>query len=460
MLNHNEKPRAKYLSYSVLDRGYGIDHNKNEAIKWLKDSANDGFVLAQLDLAHRLAIGDGIAENSKKATELFSKLRSSGYTVPQFYVEENKNNIKTLLSKQCSELWSQTEALSKHPYKDSHMPIDILLENKLIDLNSIDTKSQTVNATLKLHYYFRDVRYLYDDKYFDTDTCSIPAPVLWGSDPGQMPISWNPEITALDVRKKITQQAQLIHLRSKGEVAYESQITGDFKTNLNLKSFPFDHQMIPLKFGSLPYSLSTVRLIPFEDNQGEVAVRTESDKQEWQIIDESLTFSDEVRDDRLFSIATLNLKIKRNPSYYLYKVLLPLFLLFLVSTSQFWLRWDRLDARVSIGTTSLVAVIAYQFLIQGDLPKLPYMTLLDKVVFLTFFMVSLSIAELVVVFSLIRNKHTNLELKIFNFKSKLNLNPATLAEKIDTHSRYVFPLVWFFIAGIIAIGPIWQWVYI
>jgi hypothetical protein len=215
--------------------------------------------------------------------------------------------------------------------------------------------------------------------------------------------------------------------------------------------------MVPLKFGSLLYSLSEVRLIPFDNEQDKAKVMPKSDRQEWEVIDKRLTFSNEVRDDRLFSIATLNVKIKRNPYYYIYKVLVPLFLLFLISTSQFWLRWDRLDARVSIAMTSLVAVIAYQFLIQGDLPKLPYMTLLDKIVFLTYFMIFLSVAELVAVFSLIRNNQSIVELSIFKMKSKLNFNPILLAENIDTHSRYVFPFVWCAITGMISIGPIWEW---
>jgi TPR repeat protein len=458
-LNHNEKPRAKYLSYSMLDRGYGVDRNQKEAIEWLKESANDGYVLAQIDLAHRLATGDKIAQNEKKAKEIFSKLHNSGQAVPKFFGDEDKNNIELPLLKRCSKLWSQTELLSNRPGKDPHIPIDLSFKNSLVDLNWIDTKSQTVNATLKLNYYFKDVRYLFDEKYFDTDTCSVAAHVLWESEPGKIPISWSPEITALNASKSTTQQAQVIHLRSKGQVGYESQITGDFKTNLNLTDFPFDHQTVPLKFGSLPYSLSEVRLIPLDAEQEKVKAITGSDRQEWNIIDKTLTFSNEVRDDRLFSIATLNVKIKRNPYYYVYKVLLPLFLLFLVSTSQFWLRWDRLDARVSIATTSLVAVIAYQFLIQGDLPKLPYMTLLDKIVFLTFFMIALSVAELVVVFSLIRDKQTNLELTIFKMRSKFNVNPMLLAEKIDLYSRYMFPLLWSVIAGMLAIGPIWKWVY-
>jgi hypothetical protein len=37
--------------------------------------------------------------------------------------------------------------------------------------------------------------------------------------------------------------------------------------------------------------------------------------------------------------------------------------------------------------TALVAVIAYQFIIAGDLPKLPYLTTLDIIILTTFMMI-------------------------------------------------------------------------
>ena len=458
MLNYNQKPRVKYLNYVMLDRGFGVNRNQKEAMKWLKDSAEDGFFLAQLDLAHRLALGNGVPENTKKAKELFSIIRSSGHEVPMFFGVNNTDSSPEKLSKQCSELWSDNSSLARSPDQDSHIPIDLSLHAHLIDLNSIDTKNQTVNASLKLKYSFGDVRYLFNKAYFGTDICSAPAHVLWESLPGKEPISWSPKIGALNANNIINKQTDLIHLKSSGSVAYESEILGDFRTKLNLKNFPLDVQSVPLKFGSSTFSLSKVRLIPFENNKFNSALNRNEDRQEWRIVDQKLSFSNEIRDGRLFSIATFNIDIKRSPQYYIYKVILPLFILFLVATSQFWLRWDRLDARVSIATTSLVAVIAYQFLIQGDLPKLPYLTLLDKIVFLTFIMIALSIAELVLVFSLIRQKRPNFDLSRLSPHLSLQISPKVLAEKIDTHSRYAFPLFWLISSGILAFSPILSWI--
>jgi TPR repeat protein len=432
--------KSRYIYSELLARGYGVKANQDEAIRWMKKAAYHSkgrYVYAWLDLAHRLAIGNGVPQNSKKAIDYFKWVSKNGYEVPRFF--EHKKGKRSLKAKPCSKLWADNNNLSKIPQYNTFIPLDIQFSNTLTKLNSINTKNQTIKPTIKLKYKFKDVRYLFNSKHFNTDTCTIPADVIWKSELGKMPSSWSPQIIGLNSNIVINPFSSLVHIKSNGDIEYEAQLKGNFDVKLNLKNFPFDSQLINLKFGSLPYSLSQVRLIPYEDKQGKKSKKINSKGHGWHLLGEKLLFSKEVRDNRLFSIATLELKIKRQPNYYLFKIILPIFILFLVSTSQFWLRWDRLDARVSIASSSLVAVIAYQFLIQDDLPKLPYMTLLDLILGITFFMISIGIAELALVFSLIKNKHKK------------------LAERIDWHSRYAFPTFLIFIIIAFAIGPIWEW---
>jgi len=162
-------------------------------------------------------------------------------------------------------------------------------------------------------------------------------------------------------------------------------LSGDFRADLDLRSFPFDIQNVDVEFGSLSFPIAQVRLVADNDNEENKETSSGTD-QEWIILEKYIVDSAAKKDGELYSQASLKLKIKikRNPSYYITKVILPLLILFLVSTSQFWLRWDRLDARVSIVLTALVAVVAYQFIIEGNLPKLPYLTVLDQIILTTF----------------------------------------------------------------------------
>ena len=453
----DRQPAAQYRYYAFLDRGYGGDPDPDEAVKWLKKSSSNGYNVAKFDLAARLWMGRGVQQDEKEASRLFDELNSYGYPTPKFhnYSGEDKVTQKGVF-RSCGELWSQYPTMVQPPVKDSHIPVQLHFDIQLMDLKLVDTKDQTVTATARLNYKFDDTRYLYDPAAFNGTTCRVPANVLWESQPKTLPAAWEPGIIALNSSETRFLTSPIVTILPDGIFDYATEMEGRFDANLDLHNFPFDIQDITLKFGSRQNSFSMVELVNTPDNNANLIKDSSTTNHEWIRITERLQFSDEVRGSQKFSVANLDVKVKRNPNYYVLKIVVPLFLLFLVSTSQFWLKWDALASRVSIASTSLVAVIAYQFLIQGDLPKLPYMTALDKIIFLTFFLIVLGVAELVVVFTLTRTvERQRTRLAVFDIGG--TFRPKLLAEKIDFHSRYGYPLMWFALALIISFEPIWYW---
>ena len=454
----NMPGEAKYLYYSFLNNGYDGNSDLNEAINWLQKSVNEGYSLAKLTLAHRLWMGAGIAQDSKKAKTLFDQAALEDIQIPKFYdYATNKDKDKNKKKLSCEQLWSQNSKMSQPPARHWLIPIDVGFNANLIKLKSINTKDQTARAVIRVNYKFTDARYLFDPRYFGTFTCQVPAAVLWESQVGKMPLAWGPKIIALNGTGDSSSGLPSVSFHSKGFVEYRSEHIEDFEVGLDLRSFPFDVQNISLKFGSKNDNLSNVRLIEMEDTSSPIVSQVIDSDQEWVTIEENIEFIHEQRGQSLFSVAALDLKIKRNPNYYIFKIIIPLFLLFLVSTSQFWLKWDRLDARVSIAISSLVAVIAYQFLIQGDLPKLPYLTMLDKLILLTFMLIVLGIAELVLVFSLLNMDQKKLKVRFLRNLENLNFTPRALAEKIDRHSRYFFPVFWLISSGVLVSEGAWLW---
>jgi TPR repeat protein len=457
----DRQPAAQYRYYAFLDRGYGGDKDSIEAIKWLRKSANNGYKIAKFELAHRLWKGRGVQQDELEAAKLFNQLTSYGYPVPKFYEYNVSNqNEQQETSKSCAELWLQYPTMAQPPIKDSHIPVQLRFNMQLMDLKSVDTKDQSVTATARVNYKFDDTRYLYDPVSFNGTTCRVPAKVLWESQPKTLPASWDPGIIALNSPENRFLTSPIVTIRPDGMLEYNTELQGRFEANLDLHDFPFDIQHIALKFGSRQNSLSMIELVDAADDRSKSAQYNSATNQEWIKLSENVEFSYETRGSQNFSVAVLDAKLKRNPNYYILKIVIPLFLLFLVSTSQFWLKWDALASRVSIASTSLVAVIAYQFVIQGDLPKLPYMTALDKIIFLTFFLIVLGIAELVVVFTLTRMvERQRSRISVFSSVAGSTFRPKLLAEKIDFHSRYGYPLLWIVSASIIAFQPVWHWTY-
>ena len=56
-----------------------------------------------------------------------------------------------------------------------------------------------------------------------------------------------------------------------------------------------------------------------------------------------------------------------------------------ISWSVFWVRGSQLEAKVNVTIVCLLSLIAYNFIIDEDLPKLPYLTFLDSFILLSYF---------------------------------------------------------------------------
>ena len=119
----------------------------------------------------------------------------------------------------------------------------------------------------------------------------------------------------------------------------------------------------------------------------------------------------------------------RNVAYYIWKVILPLVLIVMMSWVVFWIDPATSNSQISVAVTSMLTLIAYRFAVDSQLPRLPYMTRLDL-----FFLVS----TLLVFFSLIEVLVTTI----------LDNNQQTeRAKKIDRYCRVIFPAM-FAIASI------------
>jgi len=80
----------------------------------------------------------------------------------------------------------------------------------------------------------------------------------------------------------------------------------------------------------------------------------------------------------------LIIEIKRNSAHYLFKIIIPVFLILCVAWSVLWIPTYKLDARLTTSIVALLSLIAYNFVFEGDIPKLDYLTDLDKYILLSY----------------------------------------------------------------------------
>jgi hypothetical protein len=81
----------------------------------------------------------------------------------------------------------------------------------------------------------------------------------------------------------------------------------------------------------------------------------------------------------------LNLIIERKHGYYIFKVIIPIVLILMICWSVVWIHPRELESRLTITIVCLLSLIAYNFVIDEELPKLEYLTVLDWIILVSYF---------------------------------------------------------------------------
>tara|TARA_Y100000590_G_scaffold187363_1_gene213594 strand:+ start:164 stop:1657 length:1494 start_codon:yes stop_codon:yes gene_type:complete len=188
---------------------------------------------------------------------------------------------------------------------------------------------------------------------------------------------------------------------------------GFFRQDFNFRKFPFDIQklIISIETGvrstSNPnlnsqsaYKYPAVTFItpevgPFIDLETFI---TNNYLKEWKIIKEKTKIKSSVRvEDNFYdkwlnriishheNILKIEITIERNWAHYFFKIMLPVFLILCVAWYVLWIPTRKYETRLNTSIIALLALIAYNFVFQDDIPKLNYLTDLDWYILLSYF---------------------------------------------------------------------------
>lgn len=90
--------------------------------------------------------------------------------------------------------------------------------------------------------------------------------------------------------------------------------------------------------------------------------------------------------------------LERKTGYYVWKTLFPLYLITTLNLTVYAFSPDNLEARLNHCTVLVLTSFATLFVMNGELPKVDYLTSIDKVVILTLFLNVVSAVEAVIVY--------------------------------------------------------------
>jgi len=410
--------------------GFQVDwDDKNKKTFFRKDD-NGNYIVGKiysLDLARNLKSGDSIINlNNKKFTN--SKEQND--------ILKNENKIK-------GEFFNQKKGnfILDIERKESNLT-DAYLQLEDISINSIDQKSGIYEVRFVYNFSkvyngnkyknFNDIAdgtIIYDDNgSWNIEVCIFTEEEFARTrmnEPGF-------QIKVLNVAKKDNDLFNIHYKLTPYAIKYsnaldalflQKNIEGVFgiKNKFNLRAFPFDRQKLSLELIDGRYNLDKRNI--FVSERAHIFLNKYVKKNEilgWDIIGYELNpfqyqnpfnmendFSDGLR---------LDFIIERKHGYYVFKVIVPLILILLICWGSVWIDPKEIESRLTITIVCLLSLIAYNFVVDTELPKLEYLTVMDWIILISY------------IYATIPNF-----LSIVSFRlQKTNL---AVCERIETYSR-------------------------
>jgi hypothetical protein len=285
----------------------------------------------------------------------------------------------------------------------------------VVDIDSIDSVNQTFDANVFILLKWKD-----------------PGIPLSGEGIKKIPLNriWNPNILIANesenVRKTFPETAEV---NTDGSVLYRQRYIGTFSQPLRLHDFPFDRHTFSIQFVAQGFRIDEIRFIPYSEHFGTeiddtAGIAKNISLPDWTIIDyKAAIASYEILPTLHIPGYEFQFTAERDSGHYIWKVILPLILIVGMSWIVFWIHPSQSGTQISLAVTSMLTLIAYRFTIDLLVPRVSYMTRMDKFILLATILVFLTLIQ------------ANLTGRLYA------KNKITVAENIDKLCRIFFPVI-------------------
>jgi len=237
-----------------------------------------------------------------------------------------------------------------------------------------------------------------------------------------------PDFTFFNQQGNRWSQNRLIEIDTSGHVSYLERFSTDFQLDFDWQAYPFDQQDFYIKMDML-YPEDRYRFELLEDYS---AIDPGHGEDEFILDEFDTSISSVVASQQIpTSRFTFHFSAPRHLEYYLFRIIIPILLIICVSYVTFFLK--DYTRRMEVATGNLLLFIAFSFSIAENYPRMGYLTFLDAIMAITFF-----INTMVVVYNVYLKWLENKEMR-------------EKAERIDKFMDWVYPIAYLVSFGIAVI---------
>ena len=270
---------------------------------------------------------------------------------------------------------------------------------------------------IEVTLYLIDIMKVIDpEETFEADLFFIATwndPRLSGTQMRTLPASevWMPNILVFNKRDASRDLPEVVTIQPDGTVVYRQRLIGTFAAHLDLHRFPLDAQTLQVQLVS--YGMNTDEVVLVESAEFPASRNPDLSIRDWEVGEVRLTADTftPVPGGQELSRLNVHLNIERMIRYYIVQMLIPLILIVAMSWIPFWINPEVIPTRIGTCVTTVLTLIAFRFMFGSLVPKLPYLTLFDYLLFGATILVAASLLTLSIESKLVQ-KHPSTVRKI------------------------------------------------
>jgi hypothetical protein len=299
--------------------------------------------------------------------------------------------LKSIIHILLASCWFTTLAAGSEGISIKHAPpaspTQVQLSTYMIDVLKIVGSEQSFAADLTVQLQWHDPRLAHSENEVQV-----------------MPLQqvWNPQILIANTTAVTNTLPEVVEIQPDGTVLYRQRLIGTFTSLFDLHTFPNDHQTLVIEFVARDHTLDQVHLIenPLRTGQSERFTMTD-----WSIGTVRLVEQPYVIPNLEISLPSIRMElpVSRLAGYHAGTVLSSAAIIVCMAWLVFWIPPVAINPRISVSVTSMLTLIAHRYVIQGELPNLPYLTTMDYFLLGSTLVVLLGLVEVVTVFRILSN---------------------------------------------------------
>lgn len=278
--------------------------------------------------------------------------------------------------------WSASSAADKGPDPSTPLPVQVRL--RVDNLVSIDEQRETWQVTGELTERWRESKFAYVQRGPKDRRRDLPAS------------TWRPELRFVNEAAPASLVTIDLYARPNGRVVAVQRFNVTLSTQLDLRRFPFDEQRLPIVIEPRGHDADRV-LLSADIAHSDLAKAKYAELSQWRSPALSARVVTHQREDYAINSLVFTVSLHRGSNSYVWKFLLPLFLIVLLSWVSFWLSPEEFKTKDQLGTlvSTLLIIVAFNITATASLPRTNYVTYIDAFLLACFMFVVLAIGAVV-----------------------------------------------------------------